>query len=201
MDGVVVDSERLYSTTEAQFLSEYGIKFETKDWDFIKGCTESQFYDLVYSRFSPDVDRDVLIKQGREYLKKTFTKHLKYMDGFLDLYNKIKSNYKIALVTSTHKEMVEHVDTILNIKNKFDVVVVSEDCPKHKPFPDPYQIAMKKLKVMASDCIVIEDSIQGIKSGKASGAKVAGLVGSFEEKRLKAADYVISYLPEILKYI
>ena len=201
MDGVVVNSEPLYSSSETQLLADYGVKFDDNDWNFIKGCTESQFYDLVYSKFSPDIDRNLLIEKGRDYLKKTFTNHLKYMNGFLDLYKKIKLNYKIALVTSTHIEMVKHIDSILELQNKFDVIITAEDTLQHKPFPDPYQAAMKKLNLYPEDCIVVEDSIQGIKSGKAAGSQVVALAGSFDRSKLKSADYIISSLHEIVKYI
>ena len=201
MDGVIIDSEPLYSSSETALLSKYGVKFNDNDWDFIKGCTESQFYDLVYSRFSPNIDRKVLIEKGREYLKKTFTNHLEYMDGFLDLYKKIKSNYQIALVTSTHIEMVNHIDSILDIQNKFDVIITAEDTLKHKPFPDPYQAAMKKLNLHPRECIVVEDSIQGIKSGQSAGSQVIALTGSFDKEELKMADYIISSLHDIVKYI
>ena len=74
MDGVVIDSEKLYSQSEEKLLAQYGVKFDDSDWHYIKGCTEKQFYDLVYSKFSPDISREKLMFQGREFLKKTFTK-------------------------------------------------------------------------------------------------------------------------------
>ena len=46
MDGVVIDSEKLYSQSETNVLSNYGIKFDDSDWQFVKGCTEKQFYEI-----------------------------------------------------------------------------------------------------------------------------------------------------------
>ena len=47
MDGVVLDSEKLYSLSEKKLLAKYGVKFDDSDWLKIKGCTEKQFYDLI----------------------------------------------------------------------------------------------------------------------------------------------------------
>jgi len=70
MDGVVIDSEKLYSQSESNVLAQYGVKFDESDWHYIKGCTEKQFYDLVYSKFNPAIPREQLMSEGRFFLKK-----------------------------------------------------------------------------------------------------------------------------------
>ena len=201
MDGVVVDSEKLYSQSEEKLLAQYGVKFDDSDWHYIKGCTEKQFYDLVYSKFNPDIPREDLMSQGREFLKKIFTDKLEYMDGFNSIYPAIKEKYKLALVTSTGQDLVNHIDGLLSIYKKFDIVLTSVDTKKHKPNPDPYITAMKRFGFEASECIVVEDSIQGIKAGKAAGCIVIALEGSIERRFLKDADYIISSLYDIQNII
>ena len=201
MDGVVVDSEKLYSQSEEKLLAQYGVKFDDSDWHYIKGCTEKQFYDLVYSKFNPDIPREDLMSQGREFLKKIFTDQLEYMDGFNSIYPTIKEKYKLALVTSTGQDLVNHIDGLLSIYKKFDIVLTSVDTKKHKPNPDPYITAMKRFGFEASECIVVEDSIQGIKAGKAAGCIVIALEGSIEREFLKDADYIISSLYDIQNII
>ena len=46
MDGVVIDSEKLYYQSEKKLLAQYGVRFNDSDWNYIKGCTEKEFYDL-----------------------------------------------------------------------------------------------------------------------------------------------------------
>ena len=197
MDGVVIDSEKLYSTSEKGLLSNYGVKFDDSDWHYIKGCTEKQFYDLVYRKYNPDIDRDLLISQGREFLKKVFTQKLEYMDGFIDIHSNLKNKFKLALVTSTGPELVNHIESLLSIYSKFDLVITSLDTSRHKPLPDPYNKAMEKLNLKPYECVVVEDSIQGIKAGKNAGCPVIALEGSIEREHLKEADYIISHLSDI----
>ena len=197
MDGVVIDSERLYSSSEKKLLAKYGVKFDCDDWNYIKGCTESQFYDLVYKKFNIPISRKQLIKEGRAYLMEVFTEKLNYMKGFNSLYSTINKKYKLALVTSTGPILVDHIDSLLSIKSKFDVVITSLDTEQHKPHKAPYSKAMNILGVKKEECIVVEDSLQGVKSGKSAGATVVALEGSIDKKYLKEADYIISYLPDI----
>ena len=201
MDGVVIDSEKLYSQSEKGLLSQYGVSFDDSDWLKIKGCTEKQFYDLVYSKFNIDIPRNDLIKQGREFLKKIFSDNLKYMDGFNDIFSILRKKYKLGLVTSTGIELVKHIDEILSIYEKFDIVITSADTDLHKPNPDPYLTAMKHLNVEPKQCIVIEDSIQGIKAGKAAGSSVIALEGSLEKEFLVEADCIISSFYDLAKVI
>ena len=115
MDGVVIDSEKLYSQSEKKLLAQYGVKFDESDWHYIKGCTEKQFYDLVYSKFNINIPRNQLIDKGRNFLKTVFTQELEYMNGFNEIYSIFKKKYKLALVTSTGPELVNHINSLLSI--------------------------------------------------------------------------------------
>ena len=198
MDGVVVDSEKLYAQSEEKLLAQYGVKFQDEDWHYIKGCTEKKFYDFVYSKFSISIKREDLMAQGKQFLKKIFTEKLDYMKGFDTLHNQLIKQFKLALVTSTGLELVNHIDSLLKIKNKFDIVITSNDTNLHKPNPEPYLKAMKILDCKPNECIVIEDSIQGIQAGKAAGCYVIALEGSLEKKLLYEADIVISSFFELI---
>ena len=90
MDGVVIDSEKLYSQSEEKLLAQHGVQFEDSDWNYIKGCTEKQFYDLIYTKFALKIDRSDLIAQGRAFLMKIFTQKLNYMDGFESIYPSLR---------------------------------------------------------------------------------------------------------------
>ena len=199
MDGVVIDSEKLYSQSEEKLLSKYGVKFDDSDWLKIKGCTEKQFYDFVYSKFNISIQREELMSQGKEFLKNIFTNHLQYMAGFNALYLDLKEKYKLALVTSTGPELVDHVNGLLSINKKFDIVINSSHTKQHKPNPEPYLTAMNYLNVQPSECLVIEDSIQGIKAGKAAGCYVIAIEGSLDKKYLEDANYIISNFDELKK--
>ena len=134
-------------------------------------------------------------------IAKIFTEQLEYMDGFYDIYSIVKEKYKLALVTSTRPELVDHVDRLISIYEKFDLVINSSDTNFHKPHPEPYLIAMNRLNLKPNECIIIEDSIQGVKAGKAAGSHVIALEGSLEKKFLKNADSIISSFHDLKKIL
>ncbi|MBJ48063.1 MAG: hypothetical protein CMG59_02660 [Candidatus Marinimicrobia bacterium] len=201
MDGVTIDSEKLYSKTEPYILKKYGINFDQEDWSLIKGCTEKQFYDHVFKKFSPKIDRNTLINESKDFLKKIFSQELVYMNGFKQIHDKYREKYKFILVTSTGPELMNHIDKVLSIRKMFDFTFDSSDTDKHKPDPEPYLNAINKLGLASSECVVIEDSIQGVSSGKAAGCFVVALLGTLDEKLLKEADMHISSLHELSKIL
>ena len=130
-----------------------------------------------------------------------FTQELEYMNGFNEIYSVFKKQYKLALVTSTGPELVNHINSLLSIYEKFDIVITSEDTTIHKPQPEPYLIAMERLQLQPNQCIIFEDSIQGIKAGKAAGSYVIALEGSLEKEVLTEADLIISSFYDLIKNI
>lgn len=201
MDGVTIDSEKLYSKTEPHILSKYGIQFDSEDWKLVKGCTEKQFYDHVYSKFNPSINRNDLMFESKAFLKKVFSKELSYMFGFEEIQKKYKDKYKFALVTSTGPELFDHIDQILSIKKLFNYTFNSSHSAKHKPHPEPYLNAINYLDLKPSECMVIEDSVQGVCSGKRAGCYVVALKGSIDEKFLKDADEIISSLLDLENFL
>ncbi len=87
-----------------------------------------------------------------------------------------KRGYKTALVTSSNAKKLEQIYAHRpELKNIFDEVLTSECFSESKPSPDCFITAMKKFGVEPSQAVVFEDSINGLISGRDSGALVIGL--------------------------
>lgn len=63
----------------------------------------------------------------------------------------------------------------------FDFIISAEDTPRHKPFPDPYLLALEKAGAAAKNVIALEDSPSGIESAGKAGIEVIEFKGSFED--------------------
>ncbi len=86
---------------------------------------------------------------------------------------------RTALATMSYRQEALHVLHALDIEQSLDVVLTREDVEKPKPDPEIYLLAAKKLKVAPEDCLVLEDSIAGVRAGVAAGANVIGLATPF----------------------
>jgi sugar-phosphatase len=78
------------------------------------------------------------------------------------------------------------------------VVITADVTPRGKPHPDPYLAAARALGVSPRDCLVIEDAPAGVEAGRAAGATVWAVTTTHRAADLRAADAVVSGLPEIV---
>ena len=67
---------------------------------------------------------------------------------------------------------------------QFDFVITGPEVAVSKPHPEIYQRAMQEFNVLPEECLVVEDSVNGIKSGRAAGAHVVAVGGTFEAETL-----------------
>jgi len=198
MDGVIIDTEPLYTKGEIRLFKEYGIEIPPEDWILFRGCNEQTFYDLSMGRYKIKENREIFIEKGRKYVMSEFEKNLEFMNGFKDFHmSLLKNGIKTALVTASPNEMFNYIDGRLGLTKIFDAIVSGGMATKMKPHPEPYLMAMEMLHVKSENTVVIEDSVHGIKSGLSSGAFVIGYRGSVPESALEIAHLIINNHTEL----
>ena len=89
MDGVIIDTEPLYTKAEIRLFGEYGVTIPEEDWSLFRGCAEQDFFDLSMERYHINEDKDVFMAKGREYVRDEFKKNLSFMPGFHDLHHRV----------------------------------------------------------------------------------------------------------------
>ena len=191
LDGTVIDSEGLYQKAEIKLFKEYGIEIPDEDWKIFRGCSEQNFYTISMERYNVREKREIFIEKGRQYIKKEFKSSLRFKNSFKDFYSHIKNKYKLGLVTASPKHSFDYVDKILGIKKYFENIITNDDCNNSKPHPEPYLKMMNILYLDPKKTLVIEDSINGIRSAKSSGANVVSITGSIN----------IEDMPNVLRII
>lgn len=193
LDGVLIDSEREYSKIWAQVNQEY--PSGTKSLEVvIKGCTLDKILDDHY----PDpVIREKVVK--RLYELEKLMKY-NYLPGAEKLLKDIQSSpYKMALVTSSNDVKMAHLDEELpELRGMFDFIVTADLITKSKPDPEGYLLGAKMIGCAPKKCAVFEDSLQGVKAGRKSGAYVVGVAGTLQAEVLTPyADIVVDNLEKI----
>ena len=104
----------------------------------------------------------------------------------------LKKEHKLVIVTSGHPLIVNYILDKCNIKSYFDLILTSEDVSEGKPSPIPFETAIKKLNVKKEECVVVEDSPNGVLSGKRASLITIGIANTFPVENLRevGADYV-----------
>lgn len=168
LDGVLIDSEGLYT----RFWAETEKDFPTGIDDFARVIKGTNLKSIM-NYFSEEDQPKIL---ARIY---EFDSHLTYepFPGAEEFLRFLKSNgVKTALVTSSNTEKMEQFHKVLpSFRSYFDVIIDGSMVSRGKPDPEGYLLAAKALGEAPSDCIVVEDSLQGIMAGKNAGAEVWGL--------------------------
>ena len=172
LDGVVFDTEPQYSIFWGSLCRLYHPEHPGLEHE-IKGQTLTQIYDQWFS--GPLLDEQPKITERlNEYESKM---HYDYIEGFERMIADLRSHgVKTAVVTSSNLPKMKAVYRYQpEFKNLFDAILTSEDFNRSKPDPDCYLKAAQRLGANTDECIVFEDSFNGLRSGKAANMKVVGL--------------------------
>ena len=106
----------------------------------------------------------------------------------------------IAIVSSSNHSWVDGWLDKIGLLTSFDHIIAREDAPRIKPAPDLYAEAVKRIKLPASKCLVIEDSLNGMKSAHTVGCPVAAIPNRITQCiDFSAAEYQYPSLVELLE--
>jgi HAD superfamily hydrolase (TIGR01509 family) len=172
LDGVVFDTEPQYSVFWGAQCREFHPEHPGLEHE-IKGQTLVQIYDAWFSGDLAEkqpmiTERLNRFEQQMDYI---------YVPGFEEYIRELRGKgVKTAVVTSSNQPKMEAVyQSHPEFRSMFDAILTSEDFERSKPDPDCYLKAAQRLGVRVEDCVVFEDSFNGLKSGRAAGMYVVGL--------------------------
>jgi len=201
MDGVLVDSEPLHEKTAKMTLREYNIEIPASEWEHFSGTTDWDMFTYIVKNFT---DGNVSVEELVAHRNKTYLevapKKIEMVKGAYDFIRQIRQKgLKIALTTSSTKDIQQMVFNKFHLHRYFDAIITGDEIKHGKPHPEPYQKTVKKLGIAPKNCLVIEDSTNGIKSAKAAGSIAVGITTSFPKKTLQnaGADYVVDTFQEL----
>jgi len=192
LDGVVFDTEPQYTVFWGEQCRLYHPEHPGLEHE-IKGSTLTQIYDRWFS--GPlQAEQPAITARLNQFEAQM---RYEYIAGFEDLIADLRSHGVLtAVVTSSNLPKMESVYRHQpGFKVLFDAILTSEDFDRSKPDPDCYLKAARRLGVQIGECVVFEDSINGLKAGRAAGMKVVGLLTTNPLERvaewsdMQTADY------------
>ena len=112
-----------------------------------------------------------------------------------------QSGYQLALATSSSYQVIDAVLTKLKIEHCFSVICSADDESHGKPHPAVYLSALRKLRLPAADCLVIEDSLSGFKAAQAAGIKTVVVAEDFQQPCFNSAVARYASLEQLLETV
>jgi HAD superfamily hydrolase (TIGR01509 family) len=166
MDGVLVDSENFYKEIEQQLFRQLGLEISHEEHIDYQGASNISMWTMIKEKH-PNLKMSIndLATATDEKVKHFFNscEFIEPMPGAEGLLIfLLEKNIKLALASSSTLEIIEVILRKTGLKRYFSVVVDSEMAGAGKPNPAIFLMAAQKLGVQPENCVVIEDSFNGI---------------------------------------
>jgi len=174
MDGLMFDTERLASVFWKQ--AGYGVgedipeeflnSFRGKNGEAIREA----FLGHYGARFAYEYCRDLKVKLHYKYIEE---KGVPIKKGLIELLDYLKEHgIRMAVATSTERNLANTMLRKAGVYEYFDTFAYGDMVKRSKPHPDIFLKAAEEMQVPIEECLVLEDSVAGVKAGKASGGYI-----------------------------
>jgi beta-phosphoglucomutase len=209
-DGVVADSEPIHLAVFQQVLGEQGFFLSPEEYyaDYLgyddKGCFRAFLTAHGQAPTNEMIDGLVALK-ARAYLDH-IKQHLVIFPGVRELVRAAAPRHRLAIASGALRNEIEYVLECAGIRTEFEHITSAEDVRRGKPDPEPFTHALASLnrtarpgqdRLSPEDCLVIEDSIPGIRAAHAAGMKVLAVANTHTVQDLHEADALTQSLADV----
>lgn len=205
MDGVIIDSEPLWRKAMIKAFHDFNVPFTENDCRKTTGMRLNEVIKYWQKLYPNEItNSDNLNQKILNYLIELIKAEGKAMPGLLELLEHLKAHkLKIGLSTSSDQILIETILDKLEIREYFHAILSAQNLRYGKPHPEVYLSCAEKLHVHPMDCLVIEDSINGIIAGKAAQMNVIAIPDPEHINNVKfnIADGIVSHLIEVKDFI
>jgi beta-phosphoglucomutase len=208
-NGIIVDDEPIHFKLFQKILGEEGIVLtEEAYYARYLGFDDRGAFSAGYrdnNRQLNDAKLIELIDRKAVYYQDAIRNHVAIFPGVENLIHSLAGKLPLAVASGALRQEIETILTTAGLLNLFQVIVSAEDVKQGKPEPEIFLKALAKLNAIAkpgnslkpAECVVIEDSKEGIKGASRAGMKCLAVTNSHPAELLNEADAVVKSLEEI----
>jgi HAD superfamily hydrolase (TIGR01509 family) len=209
-DGVVADSEPIHLAVFQRVLGELGLFLSPEEYyaDYLgyddRGCFRAFLTAHGQSPTDKTID-DLVARKARAYLDH-IKQRLVIFPGVRELVREAAPRHRLAIASGALRNEIEYVLECAGIRKEFEHITSAEDVRRGKPDPEPFVHALTSLnritrsgqdRLSPDDCLVIEDSIPGIRAAHAAGMKVLAVANTHTVQDLHEADALTPSLADV----
>lgn len=187
MDGIVIDSEPLHEEAQQEVFRDFNLEVPDSVLPSFKGMTEQDVFSRIVLDYAPHGGDIATLIAAKERAYRKLLKNVALIPGALSFIRNAHGRFRIALTTSSVRSDQQFAFDKFGLAPYFEAIVTAEDIVNPKPHPQPYITTAEKLGLDPTDCLVVEDSLNGIRSALGAGCVVAGMTTSFGHQELEGA--------------
>lgn len=172
-DGVIIDTEKARYDAWQSVFNIYDQELPLQEW--IKNIGRASYvvnpFDLLKKLTGLSLEWDDIHQKAKKF-ELDYVSDIQPLPGVVDRILEAHSNQiRLAVASSSTREWVEGHLKRLSIEHYFSTLVCREDTITHKPLPEPYLTAVKRLGCRPDEALAIEDSPLGIEAAITAGLK------------------------------
>jgi HAD superfamily hydrolase (TIGR01509 family) len=194
MDGVIIDSEPVHLMIEQKLCKEYGVNLTEEEHSTYIGTNSYYMWDCIKKIHNLPQSIEELVEINRA----AYFNHLKSDKNLapieqvdkliMDLHER---GIKLALASSSPMNVIEAVVDAFKLRDYFHIMISGDEVENSKPEPDIFLCAADRLSVTPEECVVIEDSTNGVIAAKKAGMCCIGYKNlNSANQDISLADYV-----------
>ena len=205
LDGTLIDSMNVWREVDTKFFAKRNMPFPEDLFDNMQSNNITGMAVHFKNRFSLTETAEEIVSEWLREVDYAYNNNINLKPGAYELLNLFKEkNIKLAVGTSNERGLTNAVLKRHNILDYFDSIVCGCDCENGKPAPDIFLKIASNLNTNSKECLVIEDSLLGVRAAKNAGMSVLA-VADDQSKRdrkdiIKEADGFIESLFDVLDY-
>jgi HAD superfamily hydrolase (TIGR01509 family) len=202
MDGLMVDSERLYWHVEREIARQYGKKVPEQVLWKMMGRGPDEGMRIFVQELGLPITSERAREMRDEVMREKYRNESRPMPGLIHILQTFYGRLKMAVCTGAQREFMEIVVDRLKIRDRFAVLQASDEIARGKPDPEIYLSACEKLGLPPRRCCVLEDSSNGCLAAKRAGCNTIAVPSEYSKGQdFSMADFIAADLFAAERYI
>lgn len=199
MDGVLVDSEKLINAAAVAMFQEKGLNVQPEDFVAFVGAGEDRYIGGVAEMYRFPLDIPAGKQRTYEIYLAMVALRLESFPGAVELVHACRTAGLLVAVASSADAIKVQANLVkLGLPKSFwDAVITGENVKNKKPAPEIFLTTAGILGVDHTECVVVEDAVNGVQAAKAAGMRCVAVAQTFPPDRLTDADVVRNTIAEL----
>lgn len=208
-NGIIVDDEPIHFELFQQVLQEEGIRLTEEDYYArYLGFDDRGAFTAAYREHGRQTDEQEilrLIARKARYYQETIQNKMRVFPGVKNLISTLSKQLPLAIASGALRNEIEAILATVSLRNHFRAIISAEDVKEGKPEPEIFLKALAQLnsqitddrRIAVAECLVIEDSKEGIRGARRAGMKCLAVTNSHRPEHLAEATAVVTSLEEV----
>jgi HAD superfamily hydrolase (TIGR01509 family) len=193
MDGTIVDSLPYHYEAWKIFFKENKVQNFSEKLNEYKGGGTLDLMRTVYGNQYSKKELKKMSEDKEKIFRKIYKGEIKQILGFKKFLDELKSkDIMVGLASNAIRKNVTMIINELEIYDHFDSIICGDEVINGKPNPEMFNETIDRFNINKDECLIFEDSLEGVLAAKNSGIKVIGITSSSSNKALTDAGCVMS---------